>query len=143
MDEPPATVLSAKDRRDPEIHWRTLLSSAHLGLEALHFHDVGEIIGDELRYSLEPAGLAFSVVGCGALHRFDNLHPSTCQGAEGVTEGYVVWFREQLLGRLGVSFHELPERQVVLLDYLLQIMDRVRDPPSHPPGRFVASGSFR
>src|SRR5713226_6847284 len=103
MNEPPATVFSAKDRRDPKIHWRNLLPSAHLGLEALHFHDVREIMGHVLRYSVEATGLAFSVMRCGALHRFDHLGPSACEGAEGVAEGYVVSFREQLLGRLVVS----------------------------------------
>jgi hypothetical protein len=94
MDKPPATVFSAKDRRDPKIHWRNLLTSTHLGLEALHFHDAREIRSDIPRYLVEAAGLAFSVMRCGTLHRFDDLRPSTREGAEGVAEGYIVSFRE-------------------------------------------------
>src|SRR5437879_12524424 len=122
MDEPPAAVFSTKDARGPEIHWRDILSSAHLGLEPLYFDDVRQVRRDVLRYCVEAAGLPFPVVRCGTLHRFSDLRQSAREGAEGVAESYAFPFGEQLLGRLVVPFHELTACQAVRLDYLVQIL---------------------
>jgi hypothetical protein len=41
-----------------------------------------------------------------------------------VSEGHVFSIGEQLLGRLWVCFHELTQRQVILLDHFVEIIYR-------------------
>jgi hypothetical protein len=44
--------------------------------------------------------------------------------AKRVSQGYISSMGEQLLHRLGVPFHELTKRQVILLDQLVDIVHR-------------------
>src|SRR5215203_670881 len=59
---------------------------------------------------------------CSTLHGLSNLRPSVRDRAKGVGKGYVVSMGEELLGRLGVSFHELIQRLVILLKYFVEIL---------------------
>ncbi len=69
-----------------------------------------------LRYDLEAGGIAISARRCGMLHGLGNLLPSMRESATGFSEAYVVSMGEQLHSRLEVSFHELTQRYVILLD---------------------------
>jgi hypothetical protein len=120
----PGILFRSKDHRDPQIVWGDILPSAKLALEPLYLHNVGKLRSYTLRYDLEASGLAIPTRRCGALHCLGNLLPSVRDDATGVGEGYVVSMGEQLLRRLGVSFHELTYGQVVLLNYFVKMLYR-------------------
>jgi hypothetical protein len=61
-------------------------------------------------------------IRCGTLNSGSYLLPSVRGRAQGVSEGYVVLMGEQLLHRLGISFDELIQRLVILLDQLVYII---------------------
>src|SRR5207249_6766443 len=105
-----------EDAGDPQIQGGEILPSTNLGLEVLHFHDVGKVSGEALRDGVETAGVALPVVRCGTLHGFNDPGQSAFEGSERIAESHVVPFGEELPGWLVVPLHELTERQVVLLD---------------------------
>jgi len=124
MHNLPDTVFRSTDARNPQSEWDDLLPSANLGLVPLYLHNVGKLRSYVLRYDLEASGITISVMLCGTLHGLSNLLPSMRDSAKGVSEGYVFSMGEQLLRRLGVSFHELTQRQVKLLNYFVKIIYR-------------------
>src|SRR6266516_3420571 len=110
MHDLPDTIFTPKDARNPQSHWRDIRLSSNLGPVTLYLDDVSKVGSRILCYGFEAAGLAVSVMRCGAIHGLSNLLPSARERAKGVTEGCVFSLREQLLGRIRVSFHELTPR---------------------------------
>src|SRR5215207_8114710 len=112
----PGALFRPKDARDAHSHRGDILPSANLGLVALHLHNVGKLRGHVLRYVLKASALAISVIRCGALHSLSNLLPPTHGRAKGVSDAYVFSMGVHHLQWFRVSFDELIQRLVILLD---------------------------
>src|SRR3979411_259756 len=116
MADLPDSVFTPEDTRYSESHWGAIFPSANLDLVSLYLDNVTKVSSRVLRYALEVGDLAISVKRCGTLHGFCNLLPSTPHRAKWITNSYVFPLGEQLLRRLGVSFHELTPREVGLFN---------------------------
>src|SRR5829696_8132082 len=116
MHNLPLSVFSSKDHRNAQSGWGEVFHSAKLDLYPLKPYSVGKLRSHILRYGLEAQVLAISEIRCGTLYGLSNQLPPTRGRAKGVCEAYVFSMGEQLLRRLRVSFHELIQRQLILLN---------------------------
>lgn len=121
MHDLPHTAFGSEDHRDPQGVRGDVLASVEPGLQPLYLYNAGKLRSYVLRHDLEANGLAISARRRGTLNGLRNLLPSTRDPATGIGEAHVVSMGEQLLHRLGVPFHELTQRQLVLLDQLVYI----------------------
>src|SRR6266516_6665199 len=121
MHHLPGAVFRPKDRRHPQSAWGDILPSANLGLDPLYPHNVGKFRSDVLRYDIVANFLAIFKLRCVTLHRRSNLLPSTRGRAKGVREGDVFPMGEHHLVGLRVSFHELPDRSLIVFNDFVKI----------------------
>jgi hypothetical protein len=122
MHNLPLSVLRSKDHRNPQSGWGEVFHSAKLDLYPLQPYSVGKLGSHILHYGLEAQVLAISEIRGGTLYGLSNLLPPTRGRAKGVSEGYVISMGEQILHRFRVSFHELIQRQMILLNKLVYIV---------------------
>jgi hypothetical protein len=120
----PGAIFRPKDRRNPQSEWDAILPSTHLGLYPLYPHKVRTLRSYVLRYVLKGNDLAISKLRCRTLQPLSNLLPSTHGRAEGVSEAYVFLMREHPLHGLRVPFRELTQRELTLLNSLVEIIYR-------------------
>lgn len=118
----PHTVFGSKDHRDPQGVRDDVLASIEPGLQPLYLYNAGKLRSYVLRHYLEANGLAISARRRGTPHGLRNLLPSTRDPATGIGEAHVVSMGEQVLHGLGVPFHELTQRQLILLDQFVYII---------------------
>jgi hypothetical protein len=130
MHNLPRPIFGSHDHRDSQAGGGDGILSAELGLRSLNPDKVCQLRSYVARDGLSLNHLAISNLRCGVVNNGSGLLPSTCERAQGVTEGYVLSMGEPLLYGFRISFQKFTHRQIELLDQFLNVALRSHlDPP--------------
>jgi hypothetical protein len=149
MDDLPAAVFEAEDRRTSQRDRRRLFAAPHFRLEPLELVNACELGRDVLRKPIKTQRSAVPVIRCRSRHRLGHLRPTSLSWAEGIGQRNVLALGEQRLKRRRVPFGKRVDRAMRFLDDGLEVALLIHAPnitqsvDSDEPGSVISVRSRR